>query len=41
LLVEFGKITMLRYAVVYLVDVYDQERFDESKKELDALLSNV
>lgn len=27
-------------AVVYLVDSYDKERFAESKKELDALLSD-
>lgn len=27
-------------AVVYLVDAYDKERFIESKKELDALLSD-
>lgn len=27
-------------AVVYLVDAYDKERFTESKKELDALLSD-
>jgi len=27
--------------VVYLVDVYDKERFVESRKEFDALLSNV
>ncbi|KAL0693593.1 hypothetical protein Bca4012_060773 [Brassica carinata] len=27
-------------AVVYLVDAYDKERFSESKKELDALLSD-
>jgi GTP-binding protein SAR1 len=27
-------------AVVYLVDAFDQERFSESKKELDALLSD-
>jgi GTP-binding protein SAR1 len=27
-------------AVVYLVDAYDRERFSESKRELDALLSD-
>lgn len=27
-------------AVVYLVDAYDKERFAQSKKELDALLSD-
>uniref|UniRef100_A0A2N9G506 GTP-binding protein SAR1A n=1 Tax=Fagus sylvatica TaxID=28930 RepID=A0A2N9G506_FAGSY len=27
-------------AVVYFVDAYDKERFEESKKELDALLSD-
>ncbi|KAJ8573927.1 hypothetical protein K7X08_010438 [Anisodus acutangulus] len=27
-------------AVVYLVDAYDRERFPESKKELDGLLSD-
>ena len=27
-------------AVVYLVDAYDKERFVESKRELDALLSD-
>lgn len=27
-------------AVIYLVDAYDKERFPESKKELDALLSD-
>jgi GTP-binding protein SAR1 len=27
-------------AVVYLVNAYDKERFDESKKEFDALLSD-
>ncbi|WP_159299293.1 ADP-ribosylation factor-like protein, partial [Klebsiella pneumoniae] len=27
-------------AVVYLVDAYDTDRFPESKKELDALLSD-
>ena len=26
--------------MVYLVDAYDKERFVESKRELDALLSN-
>ncbi|MBA0882048.1 hypothetical protein Goshw_001171, partial [Gossypium schwendimanii] len=33
-------ITALVDAVVYLVDAYDKERFAESKKELDALLSD-
>jgi GTP-binding protein SAR1 len=27
-------------AVVYFIDAYDKERFEESKKELDALLSD-
>uniref|UniRef100_R7VYM5 GTP-binding protein SAR1A n=1 Tax=Aegilops tauschii TaxID=37682 RepID=R7VYM5_AEGTA len=32
--------TFMVDAVVYLVDAYDKERFTESKKELDALLSD-
>ncbi|KAL0797542.1 hypothetical protein Bca101_052716 [Brassica carinata] len=41
-----GKTTLLHMlkdevdAVVYLVDAYDRERFVESKRELDALLSD-
>ncbi|GFZ07213.1 ras-related small GTP-binding family protein [Actinidia rufa] len=36
LAVQLGQVD----AVVYLVDAYDKERFAESKKELDALLSD-
>ncbi|KAL0357272.1 UNVERIFIED_CONTAM: GTP-binding protein SAR1A [Sesamum calycinum] len=35
----FWKLSLVD-AVVYLVDAYDKERFAESKKELDALLSD-
>ncbi|KAG2597419.1 hypothetical protein PVAP13_5KG255300 [Panicum virgatum] len=37
---SIGKIKFKVDAVVYLVDAYDKERFAESKKELDALLSD-